>query len=105
MAPSSLRITELGVSSATIEWEKPYNCGAAPLSNYILEKREAGQGNWELLTNLPVTITECELENMVSDKGYYVRILAENRFGVSPPCELQEPITVKGSQNGIYEDE
>lgn len=100
MAPAHLRVTQLGITSATIEWEKPYNCGYSPLIRYVLEKRPTGAAQWEHLTSLPPDINECELENMVSDKGYYLRIMAENKNGLSLPTELPEPVKVCGIQSG-----
>lgn len=100
LAPTHLHVTQLGVTSATIEWEKPYDCGGSPLTRYILEKRQSGEAEWECLTSLPPNINECELENMISEKGYFLRIRAENKFGVSQPHELQEPIRVRCLQKG-----
>ena len=58
--------------------------------------------NWELLTNLPPEADECELENMISEKAYYLRIRAENRHGVGLPKELSQPIRVHGDKKGDY---
>jgi titin len=101
LPPSALYLTYLGASSAVIEWEKPYSHGGAPLTHYILEKRESGKTDWELLTNLPPDIMECELDNMSSEKLYYVRVRAANRHGASDPRDLDQPIRVKGEKRGM----
>ena len=100
LSPSALYVTYLGASSACIEWEKPYSTGGAPLTHYILEKRESGKADWEFLTNLPPDVMECELDNMNCDKFYFVRVRAANRHGISEPRDLNEPIRVKGETKG-----
>ena len=37
---------------------------------------------------------------MVSNKGYYLRISAENKYGVSAPQELNEPVRVSADDIG-----
>lgn len=100
MPPASLRVSHLSANSASIEWSKPLDNGGSPITNYTLEKRMAGQRNWEKLTMLPPDATECELQNMTSTKDYFIRIRADNKFGSSQPKELLEPIRVKGIQKG-----
>jgi len=100
LPPSALFVTYIGASSAVIEWEKPYSNGGSPITHYILEKRESGMVDWQLLTNLPPDMMDCELDNMSCDKVYYVRVRAANRHGASDPCDLNEPIRVKGEMKG-----
>ena len=101
MPPAHLSVANMTASSATIEWEQPDDNGGAPITHYILEKRNTGQTEWETLTTLPSSSTECELENMASAKDYYIRVRAQNKYGVSEPKDIAEPIRVKGVQKGI----
>jgi len=100
LAPSSVCVTYLGTDSVVIEWTKPYSDGDAPLLHYVLEKRDSGRSAWEHLTNLPPDVTECELDNMATDKVYYMRVRAANRFGLSDPRDLDQPIIIKGDKRG-----
>ena len=98
--PATLNVTHLTANSATIEWEPPVSDGGSPVVNYILEKREAGRAAWDMLTTLPPSVRECELENMAAGKDYYVRVRARNKYGSSDVRELSQPINVRGVQKG-----
>ncbi len=100
MAPASLRVTHITSNAASIEWESPLDDGGAKITNYILEKRESGWRSWEILTTLPPSVRECELENMSPAKDYFVRIRAVNRLGQGPATEINTPIRVKGITKG-----
>lgn len=100
MPPASACVTYLGSDSVVIEWTRPFSSGDAPLLHYVLEKRDAGKSSWERLTNLPPDVTECELDNMTTDKVYYMRVRAANQFGLSEPRDLEQPIRIKGDKRG-----
>jgi len=100
LPPSSLCVTYLGADSVIIEWTRPYSDGDSPILHYVLEKRDAGKSTWEHLTNLPPDVTECELDNMASEKVYYMRVRAANQFGLSEPRDLEQPVKIKGDKRG-----
>ena len=100
LPPSSLCVTYLGTESVVIAWTKPYSDGDAPVLHYVLEKRDSGKSTWDHLTNLPPDVTECELDNMATDKVYYMRVRAANRFGLSDPRDLDQPVTIKADKRG-----
>lgn len=102
LPPAKLFVTYYGTTSIIIEWTKPYSDGGSPLTHYALEKRDAGKSVWELLTNLPPDITECELDNMSGDKAYYIRVQAANQFGLSEPRALEQPIRIKADKRGTF---
>ncbi len=105
MPPAGLRVTHVTLSTASIEWERPLDDGGCPITHYILEKRESGWKNWETLTTLPPSVTECELENMSAAKDYFVRIRAVNKSGTGKPIEINTPIRVKGMTKGMCKKE
>ena len=57
-----------------------------------------------MLTTLPPVVTEVELENMSAGKDYYLRLAAENKYGLGQYVELAEPIRVKGSKKCELQD-
>jgi len=100
LPPSSLCVTYLGTDSVVIEWSRPYSDGDSPLLHYVIEKRDSGKSTWEHLTNLPPDVTECELDNMTTNKVYYMRVRAANKFGLSDPKDLDQPVKLKGDKRG-----
>ena len=101
MAPASLKVTHVTANTASIEWDSPLDDGGSPVENFILEKRESGWKSWEILTTLPPSVRECELENMSPSKDYFVRIRAVNKIGQGPATEINTPIRVKGITKGM----
>ena len=98
--PEMLEVVNLTPTAATIAWTVPEDCGGGPVTHYNLEKKESGQKKWETLTTLPAVVMECELENMVAGKEYYVRVRAVNKMGMGDPQYLKYAITVEGMQKG-----
>ena len=100
LPPSSLNVTYLGSDCVVIEWAPPFSEGDSPLLHYRLEKRDSGRAAWDHLTDLPPTVTECQLDNMAADKTYYLRVRAANQHGLSEPRDLEQPVRIKGDKRG-----
>ena len=100
LPPAMFRVSVQTDNTASIEWAKPFDDGGSPILHYILEKKGSTSANWETLTKLPPCVNECELENMAAGREYQVRLRAANKYGISEPKDLLEPITVKGVAKG-----
>ena len=47
-APSSLRVTRIHSDGATLAWNAPDVDGGAPVTGYIVERRDAFRGGWSM---------------------------------------------------------
>ena len=45
-APGAPKCEETTEDSITVSWSPPKNNGGAPISGYVLEKREKGDNKW-----------------------------------------------------------
>lgn len=65
------------------------------ITNYIVEKREAKEGEQWNLVSSSVSGTTCRVPNLTENAGYYFRVSAQNQYGVSEPLEIPSLVIIK----------
>ncbi|KAL3982100.1 Fibronectin type III domain family protein [Acanthocheilonema viteae] len=78
--------------AAILSWKTPELDGGAMITNYIVERREATGGQWEQCAKSRYTYLT--VEGLKPKHTYEFRIIAENKYGQSKPCEATAPIAV-----------
>lgn len=82
-------------NSSVISWKPPEDDGGAPITNYVVEKREAKEGTeWQLVSS-SISGTTCRIVNLIENAGYYFRVFAQNTFGISEPLEVPSVVIIK----------
>lgn len=82
-------------NSVIISWKASKDDGGSMITNYIVEKREDKEGaEWQLVSS-SITGTSCRIPNLVENEGYFFRISAQNRYGISEPLETPSAILIK----------
>lgn len=89
-------------NSVTLSWRSPIDDGGSEITNYILEKREADRHSW---SNVSRTIhgTRYNVTGLKDGTKYVFRVYAENKYGVSEPLEMKEPVLVKSPFGKIFD--
>lgn len=82
-------------SSVIISWKAPKDDGGSMISNYIVEKREAKEGEQWHLVSSSISGTTCRVPNLIESAGYYFRVSAQNQYGVSESLEIPSVVIVK----------
>uniref|UniRef100_A0A672I7Y4 Uncharacterized protein n=1 Tax=Salarias fasciatus TaxID=181472 RepID=A0A672I7Y4_SALFA len=84
-------ILDVTPDSMTIEWRPPKDDGGTPVTNYIVEKREANKGTWGGVSSgsLATQLKICRLQRGTE---YVVRIRAENKMGIGAPLESKPTV-------------
>ena len=77
----------------TLSWTPPDSDGGAPITKYILEKKEAFSSRWSEVTK--VTSTEFKVTGLKEGSEYQFRVSAENKAGVGKPSEPSESKVAK----------
>lgn len=104
-APKGLLVSDIARDSITLTWEPPANDGGSDIISYIVEKCPTSADRWiraGQTADCSITII-----NIFGKTKYQFRVIAENKFGLSPPCQPTEPITTKEDKSVIrnYDEE
>lgn len=80
--------------SCKLNWFFPENDGGSPISNYIIEKREAERKAW---TSLSYTASRqnAVARDLTIGKAYFFRVAAENAIGIGPFVETAAELIIK----------
>lgn len=82
-------------SSVVISWKTSKDDGGSMITNYLVEKREAKEGEQWHLVSSSISGTTCRVLNLTENAGYYFRVSAQNQYGVSEPLEIPSVVIVK----------
>ena len=96
--PLNVEVCGYEKNAMRVRWAKPLSDGNAPITAYVIEKKELN-GTWITAFNsLPVedaAISEDQLEqwtgNLITGKTYEFRICAINARGISDPSASSNP--------------
>lgn len=81
--PASAKCLEVFATSIKMSWEAPLKDGGAPISNYIVDKRETSRANWaQISAKIKGNVFEINVEKLIEGHEYQFRIRAENTCGV-----------------------
>lgn len=80
--------------AVVLSWKPPLNDGGSYITNYIVEKREVPGDEWKSALKTRYTFTT--VEGLKSNATYEFRVIAENKYGLSKPCEATAPVVLKG---------
>lgn len=94
MPPESLTTVEITSYSCKLQWKPPKNDGNSPVLAYHIEKYDPKRLAYVRLDK--TTLTEHYVDKLTKGQTYKFRVLAENRIGVSEPCEMEEPMVARG---------
>lgn len=93
--PEDLEVTEVHRDSVIITWKHSKSDGGSPITNYIIEKREAWKTSWAHVDRVRGAVTSAEVIYLQEGTSYNIRVLAENIAGLSEPAELDEAVVPK----------
>ena len=81
--------------SVSLQWGPPEDDGGSPITQYVVEKREALRMSWSRAEKVPGDITKATVRNLVEGSDFLFRVAAVNREGTSEFLEMERPIKVK----------
>jgi serine/threonine protein kinase len=83
--PRFLNVDGIYHDSVMLTWKPPLNDGGGFITQYIVEKLEQGMTNW--LRACTTRFAHCTVEGLSPRHDYQFRVIAENFYGRSEPCE------------------
>lgn len=80
--------------SCKLTWFSPEDDGGSPITNYVIQKREADRRAWTPVT-YTVTRHNATVQGLIQGKAYFFRIAAENSIGIGPFVETPHEIVIR----------
>ncbi|KAM4588650.1 immunoglobulin-like and fibronectin type III domain-containing protein 1 [Odontesthes bonariensis] len=87
-----VEIVETTSSIIEFRWSPPKDDGGSAVTNYIVERQQAGQSLWMKLGDVSADKTSFRDRNVTHGKKYNYRIYAENPEGISDSLETADSI-------------
>ncbi|XP_047491377.1 twitchin-like isoform X5 [Penaeus chinensis] len=87
-------IVDWDVDRVDLKWEAPKDTGGAPITKYIIEKKEK-YGTWETIHESEGPKTECRVPGLTEGKTYQFRVTAVNKAGPGEPSDPTKPHLAK----------
>ncbi|CAL1540886.1 unnamed protein product, partial [Lymnaea stagnalis] len=88
-----LEVVDVFSNRCALLWDKPKDDGGSPITHYIVEKMDAGKGEWEKVCETDdVEVDVCDL---TPGRHYQFRVSAVNSQGVSEPLPSDGAILAK----------
>lgn len=92
--PENVRVTDVGKSSATLEWQPPANDGGCKVTNYHVYISHEGKDDWKDLESLDSFKLKTEVKNLKFEKKYILAVTAENDIDESEMAMVSEPVII-----------
>ena len=91
-APRDFRGTDVTSTSATLEWKAPEKDGGAPITDYVIERREKTYGPWRSEATIKAPTLTHGVKRLIEGTDYYFRVCAENAEGKGPWTEIEDAV-------------
>lgn len=93
--PGTPEIVDWGPEFAELKWEAPKKTNGAPVTGYIVEKKDKFSPHWEevLVTNSPEP--KATVPDLKEGNNYQFRVRAVNKAGPSEPSDPTKPHVAK----------
>lgn len=98
-APRNVRVVDQQSRSIGISWTYPY-AGNSPITNYVVQYKPGAESwpNQPAKVAVPGSQTTATIPNLRPAQVYHLRILAENRLGLSEPSQTVQVNTQEEGQ-------
>ena len=95
-----LAVSEITAERCRLTWRPPGNNGGAPITHYVVEKRETSRLAWTLAQSNVEGVTT-KVPRLLKGNEYIFRVMAVNKYGVglsleSLPVVAKDPFNVPG---------
>lgn len=94
-APGKPEATDWSKDHVDLQWTSPKTDGGAPLTGYIIQKKEKGSPYWVNAVHVPPNKNKATVPDLTEGQDYEFRVIATNQAGQSEPSEPSDIITAK----------
>ena len=93
--PGTPEIADWDKDHVKLKWEPPLKDGGAPITGYIIEKKEKGSPRWVKAADVPGNVCEGTAPNLSEGEQYEFRVRAVNAAGPGEASEKSKMVTAK----------
>ena len=86
---------EVNKDYVVIVWDEPESDGGSPITEYLVEKKDAAKKTYIKADNTDSLTRELKVTKLVEGKEYDIRVFAENEIGQSEPAGLPSPVKAR----------
>ncbi|KAL5273793.1 unc-22.2 family protein [Megaselia abdita] len=94
-APGKPAITDWDKDHVDLEWTRPKSDGGAPITEFIIQKKEKGSPYWVNAVHVPGDKLSGTVPELIEGQEYEFRIIAANQAGLSEPSIPSDMIMAK----------
>ncbi|XP_047102318.1 twitchin isoform X3 [Schistocerca piceifrons] len=94
-APGKPLVMDWDKDHVDLEWTAPKSDGGAPITGYIIQKKEKGSPYWVNAVHVPANKTSATVPDLTEGQEYEFRVVATNSAGQSEPSEPSDTVTAK----------
>lgn len=94
-APSKPDLKDWARDHAIITWKAPESDGGAPITGYIIEKKDNNTTKWTKALETKTPKCEARIPDLVEGQKYQFRIKAVNKAGQSKPSQPSDTLLAK----------
>ncbi|OTF76669.1 hypothetical protein BLA29_001005, partial [Euroglyphus maynei] len=94
-APGTPQVTDIDKNHVDLCWEPPSKDGGAPITGYIIEKKEKGSDKWMKACQVLTDETKARVPDLETGHEYQFRVKALNKAGASLPSDETKMVLVK----------
>ena len=87
--------TDWNKDHVDLKWEAPDKDGGAPITSYIIEKKEKGSPKWVKAAEVPGDQTKGTAPHLEEGKEYEFRVIAVNKAGPGEPSDASKSVVAK----------
>lgn len=94
-APSKPQLKDWSKNHADIAWKPPEDDGGAPITGYIIEKKDDFSPKWQKVMVTRGPDCKARIPDLVEGQKYQFRVKALNKAGESKPSEPSDKLLAK----------
>lgn len=94
-APENVQFKDWDKNHVDLKWEKPKKDGGAPITAYIVEKKDQFGSKWTKAVEVGGTRCEASVPDLVEGQKYQFRVRAVNIGGQSKPSQPSDTLLMK----------
>lgn len=93
--PGKPQIVDWSANHADLKWRAPDDDGGAPVTGYIVEKKDNNTGKWQKVMESNTPDCKARVNDLIEGTKYQFRVKAVNKAGQSKPSEPSDQMIAK----------